>query len=81
MDGILKGIFMNEEFHIWVEFRWSLFIRVQLTISNNIDSGNGLAPKRWQAIAWTNFDPVHWRIYATPRGDELKFPMQCVYIS
>ena len=29
----------------------------------NIGSGNGLAPKRCQAIAWTNADPVHSPIY------------------
>ena len=25
-----------------------------------------------QAITWTNDDPVHWRIYMAPGGDELK---------
>ena len=29
-----------------------------------IDSGNGLAPNRRQAIIWINDDPAHWRIYA-----------------
>ena len=29
-----------------------------------IGSGNGFAPNRRQAIAWTNADPVHRRIYA-----------------
>ena len=38
----------------------------------NIDLGNGLAPIRRQAIAWTNADPVHRRIYAALPGDELK---------
>ena len=26
---------------------------------------------RWQAIIWTNADPIHWRIYAAQGGDEL----------
>ena len=26
-----------------------------------------------QAIIWTNTDPIHWRIYATPGGDALTF--------
>ena len=26
---------------------------------------------RWQAIIWTNADPIHWRIYAAPGADEL----------
>ena len=29
-------------------------------------SGNDLAPKRRQAITWTNDDPVQWSIYASP---------------
>ena len=31
----------------------------------------GLAPNRWQAIIWTNADPIYWRIYATLGGGEL----------
>ena len=34
-------------------------------------SGNGLAPKRRQAIIWTNADLVHLRIYAALGGNEL----------
>ena len=30
-----------------------------------------MAPNRWQAIIWTNADPINWRIYATLGGDEL----------
>ena len=26
---------------------------------------NGLAPKRGQAICWTNDEPIHWRIFTT----------------
>ena len=36
-----------------------------------IGSDNGLAPSMWQAIIWTNADPVHRRIYAALGGDEL----------
>ena len=32
---------------------------------------NGLAPNRWQAITWTDAEPIHWRTYAAPGGDEL----------
>ena len=38
-----------------LKFHWSLFIRVQLTISQH-GSGNGLASSRRQAITWTNDD-------------------------
>ena len=33
---------------------------------------NGLAPNMRQAIIWTNADPIHWRIYASLGGDELR---------
>ena len=36
-----------------------------------IDSGNGLAPNRRQAITCTIADPVHWRIQAPTGRDEL----------
>ena len=48
---------------------WNLFLKVQLTTS--IGSGNGLVPNRWQAIAWTNADLIHWCIYTALGGDEL----------
>ena len=37
-----------------------------------------MAPNRWQAIIWTNADPIHWSIYAAIGGDELTLilPMQ-----
>ena len=37
----------------------------------SIDLDNGLATNRWQAIIWTNADPIHWCIYVALRGDEL----------
>ena len=61
-DDIFKRIFF--------EFHWSLFPRVQLT-KPGIGLGNGLAPKRRQAITWTNADLIHWRIYAALGEDEL----------
>ena len=33
--------------------------------------GNGLTLNRRQAIIWTNYDPIHWWIYAALGGDEL----------
>ena len=32
----------------------------------------GFEPNRWQDIVWTNYDLVHWRIYALIGLDELK---------
>ena len=37
----------------------------------SIGLDNVLAPKRRQAIIWTNTDPIDWRIYAALGGDEL----------
>ena len=58
---------------------------VQLTITQHIGLDNGLAPNRQQAIIWTNADPIHWRIYAALRGDELtpesslRYVIDCLY--
>ena len=30
-------------------------------------------PSRWQAITWTNDDPVHWHIYGAQGRDELRW--------
>ena len=54
----------------WLQFHWSLFLRVQLTITQHC-LDNGLAPNRRQAIIWTNADSLRWRIYAALVGDEL----------
>ena len=40
-------------FEFRFEIHWSLFLRVQLTISI-FDLDNGLAPTRRQAIIWTD---------------------------
>ena len=37
---------------------------------SNLGLDKGLAPNRWQAIIWTNADPIRWRIYAALGGDE-----------
>ena len=59
-----------KSFVSWSKFHWSLFVRVQLTITS-FGLGNGLVPNRWQAIIWTKADPIHWRIYAAIGGDDL----------
>ena len=52
---------------IQIRVSLNLFPRVRLTQSS-IGSGNGLAPNRRQAIAWTNDNQVLWRIYAALGG-------------
>ena len=56
-----------------LRFYWSLFPRVQLTISQapSIVSDNGLAPNRRQAIIWSNDGLISRRIYASLGLNEL----------
>ena len=68
-DSIFQYVFVNEKFCILI------FFYVCTEGSNyqysSIGSDDGLVPIRWQAIIWTNADPVHWSIYAALGGDEL----------
>ena len=41
-----------------------MFPRLELVISYSLGSDNGLAPKRRQAIIWTNGNPAYRHIYA-----------------
>ena len=59
-----------KSFAFWLIFHWSLFLRVQLTITQHC-LDNGLALNRWQAVIWINADLIHWCIYAALGGDEL----------
>ena len=62
-----------KSFLFWLKFHRSLFLRVQLTITQHwFGWDNGLAPNRRQAIIWTNAGLIHWRIYAALGGDELR---------
>ena len=74
-DDIFRFSWMNS-FVFWLKFHWSLFLRVQLTISS-FGLDNGLAPNRRQAIIWTNADPIHWRIYAAPGGRSVNVSNLC----
>ena len=56
-------------------FHWSLFIRFNWQYpSTGLDKG--LASIRWQAIIWTNANPIDWHIYAALRRGELKFKIK-----
>ena len=60
-----------KSFVFWLKFHWSLFLRIQLIITQYWFD-NGLVSNRRQAIIWINADPIHWRIYsAVLGGDEL----------
>ena len=60
---------MNEKFCIFsfteARSEWSNWQQPRIGLDND------LAPNERKAIIWTNADPIHWRIYAALRGDEL----------
>ena len=51
-------------FVVWYKLHKKIFPRFQLVISYSLGSDNGLAPKRRQAIIWTNDNPAYRHIYA-----------------
>ena len=55
-----------------LKFHWSLFLKVQLIISQHWFR-YWPGTNRRQAITCANTDPVQWHIYATLRGDGLNF--------
>ena len=61
-DDIFKCISWMKKFECWLKFHLSLFLRLQLTLTQQ---------NRQQTIIWTNVDPIHWRIYAALGGDKL----------
>ena len=69
-DDIFICIFVNEKFGILIKISLKFVPRGPVD-NNPALVYNGFAPNRWHAIIWTNADPIHWRIYAAPEGDEL----------
>ena len=55
-------------------FSWMfcILMKISLNFVPTAPIDNGLAPNRRQVIIWTNADPIHWRVYAAPGGDEFK---------
>ena len=54
-------------------FHWSFVSNSPTDNKHSIGLDNGLAPKRRQAIIWTNADPIQWHIYAALEGVILLF--------
>ena len=54
VDYTFKCIFSDENF--WIAIKIEQKSNLGGNWQVNIPSGNGLAPNRWQAIAWTNDD-------------------------
>ena len=59
-----RRIFLSDKNAFLYEFPRSLFVRVQLEITQHWFDKNGLPPNRRQDIRLTNSDPIHWRIYS-----------------
>ena len=70
-DDIFKSIFVKEYDRIQIHI--SLKFVPKSPIDNKPALIQVMAWRRTdpQAFTWTNDDPVHWRIYAAPGGDEL----------
>ena len=53
VERVLEAFFL-----FWVEFQWSLFLGIKLTIIGTTGSSNDLLLSRRQVINWINNDPV-----------------------
>ena len=69
--SLMKGFVFRLKFH------WSLFLRVDLTITQHWFRW-WLGARRWHAIILTKADWIHWRKYAALGGDELTFRRYCL---
>ena len=71
-DDIFKCNFMNGNYHTWIGISYKFVLLGAIHNKSPLVQVNGLALNRWQAITWTNGDPVPWRIYASPGRKWLK---------
>ena len=71
-DDIFKCNFMNGNYHILIDISYQFVLLGPSHNKSPLVQVNGLALNMWQAITWTNGDPVPWRIYASPGRKELK---------
>ena len=61
---VFKCIILNEHDRIPIQISLQFVGSISPIENKPGNWGNGFAPKRQQAITWTNDDPIHWRIYA-----------------
>ena len=73
---ILKCIFMNENVLLGLKFQWNVFLCVMLT-KIKTGSGNGLVPKRRQAITWTNDELSNDTYICVTRPRWIKVSVMC----
>ena len=68
-NNIFRCIFVYEKFSILIK------ISLKFVPKGPIDNNQALQ-NRWQAIIWTNADPIHSHIYAALGGDGLIGPLR-----
>ena len=71
-DDIFKCLFVNEKSCIFIQISLKFFAKALIDNKANIGSGTGLAPFRRQAIIWTKYALICWRIYASFGLNEFK---------
>ena len=76
-DHVFKCFFLNANFQMSNKIPLKYVPRGVLDNNVSIGSNDGLASNRWQAIIWSNDDPVHWHIYASSGLNELTHWGQC----
>ena len=76
--GIKTKLGMKKSLTLWGRKHFlngnvDIFIKISLkfVLNDTICSDNGLTPNRWQAMTWTNFDPVLWHQMASLGHNEI----------
>ena len=68
---ILKRIFLNASVRIPIQISLTFVPSGLVANEPALDQILAWCRKIWQAITWTNADPIHWLIYDALGGDEL----------
>ena len=65
---------MNEKFCVLIKISLKFFSYYKGPIDEKPSVGldDDFVPNGWQVIIWNNADPIHWHIYASLGGDELR---------
>ena len=70
-NNIFSCIVVHKKFCILIKISLKFVSKGLIDKNPAFGSDIGLSPFRYQAIIWTNADPINWCIYAALGGDEL----------